>query len=469
MIISGLYDLQKILGSTGVFMQKRFLAGMLRIFFPAFMAVIMVCGCSSVQINKLPEPSPTAKLRVLVLPVSGPRARGYWGVPDEEYSRRTFMAVGRFLRQKGIYEVIPESDLEKAVGERKFQGWEWKANDWALARQVGKAVHADYLFIGERGDSGIIFIGMTLINLETGKIYSTFDHIMRQQDWDRMAEESMKIVITSYRQIFMAAKADLFETALRRGRLMKGQAPVTGKPEREAQPAPEKTVPPAVTVPEVKAPPPAEIAKALPEKKSKQVKKKPVAKQEKPAGAAPVQTAEAPGAPEQKHPVHAPEKKPAAPAAAATAPVPKVPASSKKQELPAGKVRLIVYDFNAAQHMEVVSLILADALREELFNIGPFVLVNRENISQVMDELKLQQSGLVDEKQAVRIGDWLAANEMVTGKLAALGQVYVLSATRTDISTLRALGMGSVKCPVGKEEDLLSGIPEIARKLAGSR
>ncbi len=90
-------------------------------------------------------------------------------------------------------------------------------------------------------------------------------------------------------------------------------------------------------------------------------------------------------------------------------------------------------------------------------------------MTQAIDELKLQQSGLVDEKQAVRIGDWLAANEMVTGKLAALGQIYVLSATRTDIGTLRALGMGSLKCPVGKEEDLLSGIPDIARKLAGTR
>ncbi len=421
--------------------------------------ILLLSGCVSVPLNRLPDPSPTAKLRVLVLPVSGPRARGYWKTSDEEFSLRTYLKVGRFLRETGIYEVIAASDLERALGDRKVHGWEWKAGDWALAREAGKAVHADYLFIGERGDSGILYINMTLINLETGREYSTSDHITRQQDWDRMSEESMMIVNASYRKIFAAAKADLFETALRRGRMMKDRTPGTGTPEIPAvQAAPEKQAPPAIAAPDTGKPAPAVIAKAPADGKGKKVKALPRAGKEKTAQPAPAQESNAPEKPERKPSAIAPEANPETPKAAA--PV-------RTKGMAAGKVRLIVYDFNAAKHMEVVSLILADALREELFNLGPFVLVNRENMAQAVDELKLQQSGLVDEKQAVRVGDWLAANEMVTGKLAALGQVYVLSAKRTDIGTLRALGMGSVKCPLGKEEELLSGIPEIARKLAG--
>jgi hypothetical protein len=243
-----------------------------------------------------------------------------------------------------------------------------------------------------------------------------------------------------------------------------------------AQPKPDK--PPALEIkPEIKQPAPADVAQAPPQREGKQVE--PVRKEQEP-----VKAESAPDAKETKHtegpadvqkerPVASVEPEPQAPAAIAKEAEPETPTPAQdlisQKDVPDGKVRLIVYDFSAVKHMEVVSLILADALREELFKIGPFVLVSRENIAQVMDELKLQQSGLVDEKQAVRIGGWMAANEMVTGKLAELGKIYVLSATRTDISTLKALGMGSVKCPVGREEDLLSGIPEIARKLAGMR
>jgi len=108
-------------------------------------------------------------------------------------------------------------------------------------------------------------------------------------------------------------------------------------------------------------------------------------------------------------------------------------------------------------------------LREELYKNGRFTLISREDLNHIMDEIKLQQSGLVDEKRAVQLGNWLAANEIVTGKLAVLGSTYVLSVKRTDMDSLAALGMGSLKCPVGKEEELLAGIPEIARKVAGRR
>jgi hypothetical protein len=448
---------------------------MFRFVLPALMAALLVCGCASAPVNTLPDPEPTAKLRVMVLAVTGPRTRGYWAVSEEDFARKSYAVVGRFLRETGIYEVIPGSDLEKAAGKKKFAAWEWKQSDWSLAREVGRAVHADYIFIAEREDSGLLYYRMIFINRETGRQYAAGGNAARQQDWTRTTAEANAIIRESYREIFHAAKSDLFETALRRGRTMRDQ-PAAVKP------VPDKPAPAAV--PGVREPAPVEIAKAAPEKKSRQAKKKPVRKKEKPAKAAPVaDAAQDPGQPVPDKPAPAavpeakPDRKTEEPVAIAAAPAPKkteTPARSKtpvkaKKELTDVKVRLIVYDFNAAKHMEVVSLILADALREELFNIGPFVLVNRENVAQAVDELKLQYSGLVDEKQAVRVGDWLAANEMVTGRLSALGQTYVLSATRTDIGTLRALGMGSLKCPVGKEEDLLTGIPEIARKLAGPR
>ena len=131
--------------------------------------------------------------------------------------------------------------------------------------------------------------------------------------------------------------------------------------------------------------------------------------------------------------------------------------------------RIVVHDFNASEQLQVVSLILSEALREELFRLGNFSLVNRENLAQVMSENRLQQSGLVDETQVIKIGKWLGADEAVTGRLAQLGNSFILQVKRTDITTTSTLGFGYLKCTTGQEEELLVGLPELARKIAGSK
>jgi hypothetical protein len=166
----------------------------------------------------------------------------------------------------------------------------------------------------------------------------------------------------------------------------------------------------------------------------------------------------------------------------APAPQPELGAADKRKEFekrlehelqtetPAtDKAKLVVYDFDTVERLSVVALILTDALREELFILGRFSLVNRENMMQVIQELKLQHSGLVDEKEIVELGKWLAANQAVTGRLAMLGNSYVLQAKRTDIKTMGTLGLGTLKCSSGQEEELLSGIPVLARKLIGMK
>jgi len=130
-----------------------------------------------------------------------------------------------------------------------------------------------------------------------------------------------------------------------------------------------------------------------------------------------------------------------------------------------GKTRLVVYDLETTQTMQVAGLIITEALREEILKLGSFDLVNREDLSRAMEELKLQQSGLVQEKESVQMGRWLAARESVTGRLGALGSTTVLSTKRTDIETMGTLSIGSIKAPAGREEDLLNGLPELAKKL----
>ena len=393
----------------------------------ATVSVLMLCllailsGCAEIRLNTLPSPPPTAKLRVFVLPVtSTPHPGGAWPISDKDFFDSQYRAVSRTLQMKGFYQVIPRDEVAAVIGDQDIEGWRWSAGNWKLARDVGRALHADYVIIFERRHSleGVFSNEQIIISLSSGRIFresvattvtageSPADNIARTQGMNRIA----------YRKLFMAAKEDLFATALRKKRAV--PAEVDRRAAEPPKPVAEKAPP---------APPPV---------------------------SPPVVVAAAKGA---RAGEPGKDKLPAGLQAAI----------DEQQAGPAGKSRLVVYDFEAGEQLNIVAMILSEALREELHELGRFLLVNRENIVQVMDELKLQQSGMVDEAQAVQMGKWLAANETVTGKLAQLGNLYVLQAKRTDVKTLGTLGIGSLKSSAGREEELLNGLPSLARKLVG--
>jgi hypothetical protein len=114
-----------------------------------------------------------------------------------------------------------------------------------------------------------------------------------------------------------------------------------------------------------------------------------------------------------------------------------------------------------------VALILAEALREEVFKLKEFVLVNREDLQKVLEEMALQQTGLIDEKQAVKTGKGLAANQVVTGRLGQLGKTFVMQAKRVDVETFGTLGIASTKFTEGQEDEVLNKLPDFARSLVG--
>jgi hypothetical protein len=429
---------------------------------------------------------------------------GYWGTPHEEYKKKTLGAMSRFLQDKGIYEVVPEKDLTTVLGSQEIEGWKWLKNNMALVRQVGKALHADYAMITMRN-----FVGsfnyqfeMRCINLESGTQYTSSgfsgssiaeSHGMR---WERQAEVTKQ----SYRQIFYDAKGDMLATAIRKGRLLPAKdrekppakeiklspdqpalsqkvpvSPLLGKDKGTPPPVKE---PPQKPVPSISRPPeevkvstsqppinpalePLSVSQALPPSKPSAVEAKPAL-------------------PKEPLPPKTLTDQPKVIAKISPPPPSDLSSGDKRRDFEkqlekelqdeapvTDKTRLVVYDFDASERLQVVSLILTEALREELFILGRFRLVNRENMMQVLQELKLQQSGLVDERQVVQLGKWLSANEAVTGRLAVLGTTYVLQAKRTDIKTLGTLGLGSLKCAEGQEDELLSGMPELARRLVG--
>ncbi|HEY6838428.1 MAG TPA: CsgG/HfaB family protein [Geobacteraceae bacterium] len=139
----------------------------------------------------------------------------------------------------------------------------------------------------------------------------------------------------------------------------------------------------------------------------------------------------------------------------------------REEEQTARRPRLVVYDLQDAGDFGPVALILSEALREEIYRTGRYVIVNRENLADVMQETTFQQSGLVDENQAVHLGKGLAASQVVTGRIGALGKSSVLQAKRIDVETFGTLAVQSLKCKRGEEEDLLDRVHDMAMGLTG--
>lgn len=123
----------------------------------------------------------------------------------------------------------------------------------------------------------------------------------------------------------------------------------------------------------------------------------------------------------------------------------------------------------ATEQHKIVALILSEALREELLKQDDFRLVNRENMVKVLEEMALQQTGLVDEKEAIRAGKGLAVQQIVLGRYGTLGKIAVLQVKRLDVETQGALGAGSLKCDVGREEELLLHMADLAKAILGKK
>ena len=373
-------------------------------------------GCVTFRVGTVPPPPPQARLRVYVQPISSPYKPGAgsigkqagFGISHAEFAARQLRIVRKYLEETGIYDVVSEQDVDAVIGDQAISWHLLAGNNWALARELGKALHAEYAMVMERakspgvaGSVDFVFTNV-LINTETGQKYGARYRVSRNIGADDA--ERRRIVRATYKEIFRNAKEDLLATALRKaGRIKEVREAVAEAPRSEPARAP-----------------------AIRESKET----------EKPAIDYIKDVNEQEGL---------------------------------LQATSAGAPKLVVYDLETSEQYKPAALIITDALREELFQLRRFVLVNRENLQQVLQEMALQQTGLIDEKEAVKTGKGLAANQVVMGRMGMLGTLYVLQAKRVDVETLATLGFASASFAAGHEDEVMLKLPEFAKRLADLR
>ncbi len=131
------------------------------------------------------------------------------------------------------------------------------------------------------------------------------------------------------------------------------------------------------------------------------------------------------------------------------------------------KMKVAVLDFTSSgeAHKEL-ALAVADTLQTKLIGLrGYTIIVRGESLKKVMEELALQQTGVVDEKTAVEVGKQLGAKFVITGSVAKPGSFYNINAILIDVETGTAINAASIAAR--EKDEVLKKVPELALKLTG--
>ncbi len=69
----------------------------------------------------------------------------------------------------------------------------------------------------------------------------------------------------------------------------------------------------------------------------------------------------------------------------------------------------------------------ADTMQDAAVNLGRFAVVNRSNLNEVMDELALSRTGLVEKKTRLKLGHLVNARRFLVAKIVPVGAGYHLT------------------------------------------
>jgi len=117
---------------------------------------------------------------------------------------------------------------------------------------------------------------------------------------------------------------------------------------------------------------------------------------------------------------------------------------------------------------------LAEELTTRLFRTGKFQIVERQLMKKMMEEQKLNASGLVDAKTASRFGQILGVDALTTGTIADLNTSVKINARLIAVETGSVFAVASVSVPMTGEVETLLGkkpgspAPADARRFDGT-
>ena len=130
---------------------------------------------------------------------------------------------------------------------------------------------------------------------------------------------------------------------------------------------------------------------------------------------------------------------------------------------------MAVLEFKGKGISQTDASALSDRLNNELYKLGTYRLVERNQINEILIEQGFQQSGCTSDECVVEVGKLLGAQKMVAGSISKVGDVYSVSARIVDMQSGEIDKFANLDHE-GKIGDLLKwGMEDIALQLVTAK
>lgn len=130
---------------------------------------------------------------------------------------------------------------------------------------------------------------------------------------------------------------------------------------------------------------------------------------------------------------------------------------------------VVVLDFEGYGVSQPEVITLTNRLRNELFKLGTFRVVERGMMTSILAEQDFQLSGCASDECLVEIGRLVGATQAVGGSIGKVGDVYSISARIVDVETGTLLVVADHDTRGELSDVLTIGMPAIARMLAAKQ
>jgi TolB-like protein len=97
-----------------------------------------------------------------------------------------------------------------------------------------------------------------------------------------------------------------------------------------------------------------------------------------------------------------------------------------------------------------IGAVVDELIRSEIINSTYFILTERENLEQILEEIEFSLSDLADTGQTVEVGQLTSARILLAGSVTESGSIFLLNGRLIDVETGVVIGAQSVSVP--KEE-----------------
>ncbi|OGF50694.1 MAG: hypothetical protein A2231_08125 [Candidatus Firestonebacteria bacterium RIFOXYA2_FULL_40_8] len=130
-----------------------------------------------------------------------------------------------------------------------------------------------------------------------------------------------------------------------------------------------------------------------------------------------------------------------------------------------GKIQIAVMELVPKDVSVSIASTVTDLIRNDLFNTGKYVVLDRSNLDKVLKEQSFQMTGCTTTDCAVEIGKILNMKQMVVGSIGKIGSTFYLNLRIVDVETGQMITSVSEAC--GMDSELAALSKYASQKLAG--